>query len=1188
MFLKSIEIRGFKSFADRTELIFTKGITSIVGPNGSGKSNISDAVRWVLGEQSIKNLRGGKMEDVIFSGTQFRKPLGLCQVSLNLDNEDKSLPLEYTSVTITRRIYRSGESEYYINNTRCRLKDIYELFMDTGIGKEGYSIIGQGKIDAVLSGKPEDRRRLLEEAAGIVKFKWRKEEAEKKLKNTDENLMRIEDILSTYRERLEPLRIENEKANRFLELSEGLKEKEINLLINLIDKLQIEIDDLDKIISEGENYVKKLNSDFAVLKCDIDRCNKELSDIEKEKLDCEKKYYDSKSKIQKLHSNIDVLKEKISNSENNIEKIDSEYGVIKNKLSEVFKQKYLQEKELSDQIEIQKKLSGEIEERGRALNEIIKNICDRDDLLKKLKDNQIEYLSSMSNIKNNMVSLKDNIKKIDDKDDYIKRSCSDCENSIKINNATISTIKSQIEDIEKRVENDRTAIEKNKSEIKSSRENLKKYTYELKRADDDYMKATAGLNMLANLEKQYEGYNRSSKILMKDIKSGRTGVNNDRCFLLGEIIEVEKKFEIAVEIALGAAISNIITLDDNIAKKLIDYLKANNLGRATFLPLNIIKNRKISESRRMCDINGYLGIASDIVNYDSRFENAVGNILGRTIISEDLDSALKIAKATNYTMRIVTLKGEVVNAGGSMTGGSLKSKMSNVLGRKRQINDLKNKIKAMDKDRNSLSNVIGEHQRNIQELDELNLNLKDDIYSKNIDIVKFKEKINTINSENIKLKKNMDISKKELLGISRQKETFVLELENKKIDLKELNLKQETNNKNILDLEKEIEGKNSNIDDSRNRLTEIKVEKAKLDENIMNRSFSIERICSDIEEMELKIDNLKVQKNELCSDKKKFSIEIENNKNEIKIVKMGISELEQDIDRLKKRQISLKEKINYSNENSRLLAVKINKQEEKIHKHQISLTKLSTEKKNLNLKLNSDLEITYEKGTKYRTYIENIDVFKKKIDSLKKEISNIGAVNLGAIEEYRGVKEKVDFMSLQKEDLVNGGKELENVITEMTEKMRILFNKNFEKLRKNFNETFIELFKGGSADLKLTEGDELTGNIEITVQPPGKKLQNINLMSGGEKGLSAIALLFAILKMKPTPFCILDEIEAALDDVNVSRYAEFLKRFSANTQFIIITHRKGTMEASDVMYGVTMEEKGVSKVVSVDLSEKAS
>ncbi|WP_446899487.1 chromosome segregation protein SMC [Clostridium sp. LBM24168] len=1188
MFLKSIELRGFKSFADRTELTFTNGITSIVGPNGSGKSNISDAVRWVLGEQSVKNLRGGKMEDVIFSGTQFRKPVGLCQVSLTLDNEDKLLPLEYASVTILRRIYRSGESEYYINNTKCRLKDIYELFMDTGIGKEGYSIIGQGKIDAVLSGKPEDRRRLLEEAAGIVKFKWRKEESEKKLKSTNENLTRIEDILGTYRERLGPLNVENKKAVRFLKLSEGLREKEINLLINSIDKLQIEIDNLDKVIVEGKNCVKKLNLDFALLKCDVDNYNKRLSDIEKDKMDHEKKYYESKSKVQALNSDIDILKEKISNAEKNIEKIVLEHETIKNKFIAAVKQKDLRESEFSTQIKIQKKLISEIYKREMTLNKIIKNIYDKDTLVKNLKDNGIEYLSSISNIKNNIISLEEDIKKIKDKEDYIKKSCSNYENSIKINIATISVIKSQIEDIEKKVEEDKTAIRKNKCEIENFRQFLKKYTDELKEINDDYMKFTTSRNMLISLDKQYEGYNRAAKILMTDIKSGKAKVNSDSCFLLGEVIEVEKKFEIAVEIVLGAAISDIITLDENLARKLIIYLKVNNIGRATFLPLNIIKSRKIPKSRCPYNIDGYLGIASDIVNYDPKFKNAVESVLGRTIISADLDSALKIAKSTNYTIKIVTLKGEIISPGGSMTGGSLKSRTGNVLGRKREICDLENKIKVMEKNKKSIGNIISKYQNNVQEYDEANLNLKDEIYSKNIDLIKLKEKINNINNENVKLNKNINVSRNEISNISENIKRFISELKNKRHNLKELNLKQEANNKNILDLEKELKEKNSNIDDFRNSLTEMKIKKAKLGEGLTNKSNSIKEIENNIEEMKLRMSNLETEKKELNSSRESFILKIDDNKIKIKTIEGNICEFEHNIDKLKKEQISIKEKIRNSDENSRSLAIRINKTEDEIHKYQLRLTKFSTEKKNLNLKLNSDLEITYEDGIKYRTYIKNIDAFKKKIDFLKKEISSIGSVNLGAIEEYKEVREKVEFMNLQKEDLINGGRELENVIFEMTKKMKTLFSKNFVTLRKNFNETFMELFKGGSADLKLIDGDELTGNIDITVQPPGKKLQNINLMSGGEKGLSAIALLFAILKMKPSPFCILDEIEAALDDVNVSRYAEFLRKFSKDTQFIVITHRKGTMEASDVMYGVTMEEKGVSKIVSVDLNEKVS
>jgi chromosome segregation protein len=1188
MFLKSIEIRGFKSFADKTELKFTKGITAIVGPNGSGKSNISDAVRWVLGEQNIRNLRGGKMEDVIFSGTQFRKPLGLCQVSLTLDNEDKSLPLEYSDVTILRRLYRSGESEYYINNTKCRLKDIRELFMDTGIGKEGYSIIGQGKIDAILSGRPEDRRSIIEEAAGIVKFKWRKEEAEKRLKKTQENLTRIEDILTTYKERLEPLKLEEEKANKFLKLSKGLKEKEINFIVNSIDSIQLKIDNLNAKINDHKIHVKNLNSKYRSFKSLIDSYNKEINDIRERKKRYEEEYYNNKSKIQSLKSDIGILKEKIFNSEKNIKKIIEEYEITEKKIYSIKTQKNILEDEIFKLEESKNKIASEMNEKDRRLSEFIKNVYEKDTLLKKLKNNQIEYLSLISNTKNSINSIEENIKKIESKCEYIKNLCVGYKNSIKINSKTRNEFKIKINSIEEEIKKYNSIIDKNKNIIAKFRRRLKECSVKIKELNREYMKLTTNRNMLIKLDKQNEGYNRTSKILMDNIKSGKINVESNSCFLMGEIIKTDKKFETAVEVALGGAISNIITKNDNIAKKLIEHLKSNNLGRATFLPLNIIRGRKLSIKKELINIDGYIGVASDIVDYDVLFKSAVENVLGRTIVSTDMDSAIKIAKSFNYTVRVVTLSGEIVNPGGALTGGSLKFKSSNIIGRKREIKELEIKIKTLKNSLDEANRDLNDYENNIHKLDESNLNLKDKIYSKNIDITKLKEKLSNIDSENIKLNKSIDVSKDEMKNIYSEIKNLKLSLEDKKKELEKLNFKQKVNNNKIVKFEEELSKKNYNIDDLRNKLTDIKVKKAQIEENLLSRHDLIEKLKVDMKEMCFKIEKLKHEKEELIHDKDSFNKKIEFNKSQINKISIKIKECQDKINKLNSKYIKVREKVESISDNLESLTASINEKEEKIHNLQITLTRFSTEKENLNSKLYSDFEITYEDALKYKSNIEDAEKFKKEIYSLKKKISDIGSVNLGAIEEYRNTKEKVDFMNSQREDLIKGGKELENVIFQMTKKIKVLFKENFNKLRKNFNETFRELFKGGSADIVLTNGDELTGNIEITVEPPGKKLQNINLMSGGEKGLSAIALLFSVLKMKPTPFCILDEIEAALDDVNVLKYAQFLKKFSVNTQFIVITHRKGTMESSDVMYGITMEEKGISKIVSVNLDEKIS
>ncbi|MCT8976849.1 chromosome segregation protein SMC [Clostridium sp. CX1] len=1188
MFLKFIEIRGFKSFADKTELVFKNGVTSIVGPNGSGKSNISDAVRWVLGEQSVKSLRGGKMEDVIFAGTQFRKPVGLCQVSLTLDNEDKKLPLDYTDITISRRLYRSGESEYYINNTQCRLKDIHELFMDTGIGKEGYSIIGQGKIEAVLSGRPEERRSLLEEAAGIVKFKWRKEEAEKRLQNTEANLVRIDDILSTYQERIEPLRIENEKAKRFIKLSEELKNKEVNIIIHSIEKLQKKIEEIEGSIRGMNLNADELNSSLLKLKDDIRNWSEEIENLNAKNTNNRKEYYDSKSRKQAIESETKLLNERLANLNSIIEKNLIELKEVESKTDIFLSDEALQVEEISSLKAKQTEIDKQINELVTEIESMEASILDKSNLIKKLKDDQIEYLSIASNLKNNIAILNNDIETIKDKISSIRNSCESYLHSIKINSSTKEILTKQIEEITGKVAEFESRIKSNKQQINRLNVDLSEREKEIKALNNLHSKLEANHNMLVNLDKQYEGYNRAVKVLMGDVIKGKASVDKNSCFVLGEIIKVEKKFETAIEIALGGAISDVITKDEDVAKVLIKYLKSNNIGRATFLPLTIVKGKKVSGETELKKIEGYIGVASTLIGYEERFTNAVEYILGRTIICNDMDSALKIAKKSNYSFKIVTLSGEVVNPGGSLTGGSLQHRSTNIIGRKREIEDIKLKLKETEENLIRVTSSGQKLAKDIKLLDEENLNLKDEVYFQNIETTKVKGKINAIDTESGKLKESLLVSNKEIELLSDKLKESVKELSIKEKELEEIKKNQSGNDELIINLEQELKEKSDTIIDGKERLTHYKIKKAQIDENVINKTSVLEKIKGDINDLKLKQRKIADENKKSDRSIEEYGKQIIINNGEVENIETYILKLEETIKNQDIEIIKIKEKVSIHSKRVEDLQLLINKKEEELHKTQLALAKHTSEKESLYSKLNDELEITYAEALEHKREIENIDTYKKDILSLKNSISALGVVNLGAIEEFKELIEKVGFMTTQREDLINAKEELLSLINEMTDKMKIVFNENFNKLRKNFDETFKELFKGGSADLILSEGDELTGNIDITVQPPGKKLQNINLMSGGEKGLSAIALLFAILKMKPTPFCILDEIEAALDDANVVKYAEFLKKFSENIQFIVITHRKGTMEASDILYGVTMEEKGISKIVSVDLSREAS
>lgn len=1185
MFLKSIEIRGFKSFADRTELSFKNGVTAVVGPNGSGKSNISDAVRWVLGEQSVKSLRGGKMEDVIFAGTQYRKPVGLAQVSLTLDNSDYAFSLDYSDITISRRLYRSGESEYYINNTQCRLKDIHELFMDTGIGKEGYSIIGQGKIEAILSGRPEDRRNLLEEAAGIVKFKSRKEEAERKLDNTEQNLVRINDILSTLEERLEPLRIENEKAKVFIELSEQLKTREITLILNSIDEVQNKLNIQRNDITSFQEEVSRLETEKNGIKEELQKWKEALEKHELQSDDDKKKYYDLKDNHGNIMSEITMMKERCNNLIIHIDKTGSDLNEMEGKIEALKFSKESMEEELRSFQKEKNTIDSTIMELEKSIETLNIKINGEEHNSAKYRDEEIELLRKVSEIKNISAVLQNNIDSSQKKLEQLNTACDSYMNSIKINVSTKSELEKEICKINNQINLQEEEIKQIKKEISGLSTSLSKEEQSLKLLTNEANRLDANYQILSNLERQYEGYNKAVKSLMQHIETGKLPEAMNNAYVLGNVITVDTKLEVAIEVALGGAISDIITHDEKTAKIMIKYLKDNNLGRATFLPLNNLQSKVLNLNNTVRSIKGFIGIASELIQYDEVFTKAIGYVLGRTIIASDMDSALAIAKAGNYSLKIVTLSGDVVNPGGSMTGGSFYSKGGNIIGRKREIEEIQVKAIRTKDEINGINEKINSIKKNIKELDLKSLNLRDETHYKHIEVTRLEEKSEAIAGDTEKLKQSVKISQEEIHIVEQKIKGYQLELKDKQSEIVEIELAQQNNKNTIEDSEFRVKALQTELLEFKDKFLQFKVKKAQIDEAVGGRIKELERLSRDLEYTIKKCEEYKLEIEKSRVNLNEAKILISTNMKNAEDLAKAIEKTEKLFSDNEIIRLDMKDKISKINDRYEESTILLQRKEQERHRYELLETKYETEKESLYSKLNDELKLTYAEAVKFRSEIQNMDQLKSEIITLKSKVSSLGIVNLGAIEEYEQTREKCTFMTVQKEDLIKAKNELFDVINEMTNKMREVFNENFIKLRENFNETFRELFKGGSADLILSDGDALTGNIEINVQPPGKKLQNINLMSGGEKGLSAIALLFAILKMKPTPFCILDEIEAALDDANVFRYAEFLKKFSEKIQFIVITHRKGTMEASDVLYGVTMEEKGVSKIVSVDLSK---
>ena len=1182
MYLKRLELQGFKSFADKTVLEFKPGITAVIGPNGSGKSNISDSIRWVLGEQSMKSLRGAKSEDIIFAGTQNRKSLGFAEASIVIDNTDGELPVEYAEVIVTRKIYRSGETGYFINKTPCRLKDILELFMDTGIGKDGYSIIGQGKIDEILSNKSEDRRHIFEEAAGIVKYRARKSESEKKLEQTKLNLLRINDILSEIEAGLDPLRIQSEKAKRFLELHESLKDIEVGLFIHNIEtykeKLEQVVEDLKILENQKNDEEKKLNNiqnKKGTLKKQIDEL---IEEIEK----CQNIGFESTNQIEKINSEIGISNEKILHNKENNERLLSEIEDSKQKIKDLQEEKDTKKQKKDSLFSNKEKFEKELEEKEAELSKLTKGLSTKE-LEIEAKKQVIEKNTDLKYEKNIEISSLDaNFENIEKRQKNIKTEIQETVSELDRTRTQKQDMSKEFKKIEseknsatKELEENSNRKEKIENKIKEFNEQIDKMSYELRMKDSRQ-------KFLIETEKEKEGYAKAVKLLLTDCDKN-ADLNKGVHGIIANLISVDKKYETAIEMTLGGMLQNIVTDSEEVAKKLVNHLRANNMGRASFLPITSIKGSKIDKIKGK--FPGVIGVAADLVKFDKKYTQIVYNLLGRTVIVDNMDTGIALAKENKYGFRIVTIQGDIINASGAITGGSVAQKTVNILGRGREIENLAKEIEV-------LQNKISETKRSKQDYEESISEFVED--SKELD-----EKIQQINIVYATEKQKMLSVEEQILRLENTLSKLRNEnekIENQKADIK--NQKQNIQN-SVEDLEKEInelsivikefaEANSENqkyIDDLNFDITNLKISVSSFDESGSSIDEIIERIDKDIENY----NNAITVKNDQIEDLKREDIElkekIESLKNQIIEIKNSVSTSTEKIEQLKLDRVNKNEELNKIEKD---ITDQFNLLEDlkgNLVKIDVKKTKLEQD---IDLVVNNlweEYELTPNNATDHKK-VENVQTTQKEVNDIRAEIKDLGSINVDSIEEYKKTKERYDFMCEQRLDLENTISKLRKMISEITDTMKKQFVEKFKLINKNFNEVFVELFGGGKAELILEDEDNvLECGIDIKAQPTGKKLQNMMLLSGGEKAFTAIALLFAILKINPAPFCILDEIEAALDDVNVYRYAEYLKKFCSDTQFLVITHRKGTMEAADTVYGVTMEENGISKLLSMKLAQ---
>lgn len=1176
MYLKRLEIKGFKSFPTKTEIVFNEGITAIVGPNGSGKSNISDAIRWVLGEQSAKSLRGDKLEDVIFVGTESKKAMNYCEVAITLDNSDNKLDLGFSEVTIKRRAYRTGESEFFLNNKSCRLKDIKEILLDTGIGKDGYSIVEQGKVDEILSNNPVNRRKVFDEACGISKFRYKKQEAERNLKHTKENLERIDDIYIEIENQLKPLFLQQEKAAKYLEFSKKLKVLEVNSCIKEVAELESELDELNKhsnLLGSQSNEIQKQKS---TLEKAVEETNIEIENIN-DGINKSQDYINTiKSVISQKDAQVNLINEKIRNCKNEIERNKEEIIYIKEKLNsdkitleKLINQKYEKEKIINDlNIDIKS-----IESNNKESRDKIETI-NRD--LENLKDEIINLLNNKQDATSKLSTLNANKENINLRKETIDLDIREIKYKIDKKIEEVSKASAKLEDKTKSMEslkNDEVKTNNDFNILLNKSNNIEKQIQDSKYSLNDYK---SKLNIYIEMENHYEGFNKGVKEVLKN--KNLQGIQG----ALGQVIEVPSKFEKSIEASLGAYMQNIITNDESSAKFAINYLKKNNLGRVTFLPMNIIKSNKI-DTRNIKVGTSFIGIASDLIKFDDKYRNIIENILGRTIIIDNIDNAIKFAKENNHKFKVVTLDGEILNPGGSLTGGSLRVS-GNILSRKRLINEYKEKIELLKAEIDRLyieKNEVDNNTKIIKEkLKQISIDINSldkEIIIENAELNKFKEEIKSLKISVEKLENEKD-------GLGSNLEYILEKSKLIKDDILSIDTKHDENKLQIESLTNKLKEYNSLYEDDKLKFDNLNLNLVKHNQIYESIIRDIQRISEENKTLENKYVQIEKPLNDKTIETSKLEEDIVIEETEKISLNKQLVDNTRSLETKKLSKESLKEKLEDLNKESKNIDRQYIDLKESLFKVESKIERLKSNREDHINSLFEKYEITLDQAIEMKD--DNLDVDKRYLENIRKEIRNLGNVNLDSIKEYEHIKERHDFYSEQKKDLEQSIEVIEKLIYELEENMKKEFESNFNKINENFKFVYKRLFGGGNGELKIVDKNNiLESDIEITAQPPGKKMKNLNLLSGGEKALTAISILFSIILAKPTPFCILDEIEAPLDDANIFRFGEFLKELSNDTQFISVTHRRGTMEAADYIYGVTMQEKAISKVLSLKLKE---
>lgn len=1184
MILKALEMQGFKSFPDKTVLNFEKGITAVVGPNGSGKSNISDAVRWVLGEQSTKNLRGSKMEDVIFNGTLSRKKQGYAEVTLRMDNTDRSLSVDTDEVSVTRRYYRSGESEYRINGQVSRLRDVNELFMDTGLGRDGYSLVGQGKIADMISSKSGERREMFEEAAGISHYRYRRADAQRRLSQAEENLVRLRDILTELESRVGPLKVQSEKAEKFLVLAGEKKELEIGLWLSIINKhkeklrgqehkitiAQSQYSDAEKELEATEAEIDSIAEKTRELTVKLDEIRRMSAQREEEaaRVDGqiaveENTLLHNGETIDRIKRDIESARDVSKNIDEEIEKINGEIEALT--ISAEEKKKLLDEKDA--EIQALRLKSGELNAESAAVS------ADIAAKTAKLGDKRVEFST-----------LKSSLDEIEARVETINNTFSSREDTIKLLTERKEQCRKELDEAKEQAESLQNAAKGYELRALKRREKAEKIKKEYEDLGILVKNKQSRANMLRELEKNMEGYSGSVKTVMREVRRGTLrGIHG----ALSQLIKVEPKYSAAVETALGAAIQNIVTDNEASAKRAIEFLKQSKAGRATFLPLTAIKGRILNESG-LEDSLGFVDIASNLVSCDNAYREIINAQLGRTAVVEDMDCAISMAKRYSYRFRIVTLDGQVINAGGSMTGGS-RVQTGGILSRGNEIEALAVECERLEKD---LLTKRSEYAEAHQELSQCEAELS----GTKADLLRTQEEVIRKESDLKLVAGQLDVAAESMDELSAEKERALLRAEETRKQAESIIEEVNALNAETEALKEKVEKLTEENHELSEKIENTRREKNETELQLLSAQKDYQAKLTSIEQLNERKNSQGGREQELLDEIKEIESRSEETKRVIEELKVKAQNLRKDSDGSKDSVDKIIEERNSLEARSSQLRILERTKSTEREKISGELARLEEQKASMLrendetiAKLYDEYQLTRHEAERQYEPVEDASKAQRRLGEIKSSIRALGSVNVAAIEEYKEVSERYEFMNTQITDIEKSRDELYRLIEDLTKKMAVQFMEQFNKINGYFGQTFAELFGGGKASLELDDPSNiLECAININVQPPGKAIQNIDLLSGGEKGLAAISMLFAILKVTPAPFCIFDEVEAALDDVNVTRYAQYVRRMTDNTQFILITHRRGTMEEADVLYGVTMQEKGVSKLLELKTAEMAS